>query len=98
MLLAGGPDDLVVTLPAGSGAEDVPRPVAVMSWSAAAAIAAAIAGYSGGTWWHVVTGFAVAAVIVGLLVRRAVRRLGGVTGDIYGAAIEISLAALLLSA
>ena len=79
-------------------ARSVPRSIAAMSWCAAAAIAAAVVAYSGGTWWHVVIGFAVAAAIVGLLVRRAVRRLGGVTGDIYGAAIEISLAALLLSA
>ncbi len=79
-------------------AHSVPRPIAVVAWSAAAAISAAVVDYSGGTWWHTVIGFAVAAAIVGLLVLRAVRRLGGVTGDIYGAAIEICLAALLLSA
>jgi adenosylcobinamide-GDP ribazoletransferase len=79
-------------------AHSVPRSIAVMSWSAAAAIAAAVAEYSGGTWWHVVIGFAVAAAVVALLVVRAVRRLGGVTGDIYGAAIEVALAILLLSA
>ena len=43
-------------------------------------------------------GFVVAAVAVGLLVVRATRRLGGVTGDIFGAAIEVMLAILLLSA
>ena len=79
-------------------AHSVPRPIAVASWSAAAAVSAAMVEYTGGTWWHVVMGFAVAAGVVALLVVRAVRRLGGVTGDIYGAAIEISLAALLLSA
>ena len=70
----------------------------MVAWSAAAAISAAVVDHSGGTWWHVVIGFAVAAAILGLLVLRAVRRLGGVTGDIYGAAIEVCLAALLLSA
>jgi adenosylcobinamide-GDP ribazoletransferase len=79
-------------------AHSVPRPVAVVAWTAAAAISAAVVDYSGGTWWHVVTGFVVAAGIVSLLVMRADRRLGGVTGDIHGAAIEICLAALLLSA
>jgi adenosylcobinamide-GDP ribazoletransferase len=38
----------------------------------------------------------VAGVVVMLLVRRAVARFGGVTGDVFGAAIEIALAVLLL--
>jgi adenosylcobinamide-GDP ribazoletransferase len=87
--------------PGGLGAataHSVPRPIAVMSWSAAAAVTAVMVEYAGGTWWHVVIGFVVAALVVGLLVVRAVRRLGGVTGDVYGAAIEICLATLLLSA
>ena len=36
-------------------------------------------------------------VVVAVLVRRAVRRFGGVTGDVYGAAIELSLATLLVA-
>ena len=81
-----------------SHAGSVPRPVVVAAWLAAAAVSAATLAWAGGTWWHVVIGFAVAAVAVGLLVLRATRRLGGVTGDIFGAAIEITLAILLLSA
>ena len=81
-----------------SHAGSVPRPVAIAAWLATGAVAAATLAWTGGTWWHVVIGIAVAAVAVALLVLRAVRRLGGVTGDIYGAAIELTLAILLLSA
>jgi adenosylcobinamide-GDP ribazoletransferase len=35
-------------------------------------------------------------LVVVLLVRRAVRRLGGVTGDVFGAAVELALATTLL--
>jgi adenosylcobinamide-GDP ribazoletransferase len=86
--------------PEGLGAShagSVPRLVAVASWLAVGAASAATIVWAHDTWWHVVIGFAVAAVAVGLLVRRAVRRLGGVTGDIFGAAIEITLAILLVS-
>jgi adenosylcobinamide-GDP ribazoletransferase len=79
-------------------AHSVPRPVAVLAWSAATAVSAVMVESAGGTWWQMLFGFAVAAAVVALLVVRAIRRLGGVTGDIHGAAIEICLAALLLSA
>jgi adenosylcobinamide-GDP ribazoletransferase len=62
--------------------------------------AAATAGFLlvGEPWWRGPVCAAAATVAVAWLVRRAVRRLGGVTGDIYGAAIELSLAVLLLTA
>jgi adenosylcobinamide-GDP ribazoletransferase len=66
---------------------------------AAAAVSAAAADRTGLTpWWHMLIAFAVAAGVVLLLVRRATRRLGGVTGDIFGAAIELTLAILLVAA
>lgn len=83
----------------GAGtAHSVPRPVALMSWMTAAVASAAIVARTGGTWWGIVIGFAAAATTVTLLVHRAVHRLGGVTGDIHGAAIEITLAVLLVAA
>ena len=81
-----------------SHAESVPSPVVVAAWLAAGAVSAATLAWAGGTWWHVVIGFVVAAAAVGLIVLRATRRLGGVTGDIFGASIEVTLAILLLSA
>jgi adenosylcobinamide-GDP ribazoletransferase len=39
----------------------------------------------------------VGGLVVVLIVRRAVRRLGGVTGDVFGAAIESALAVMLLA-
>ena len=79
------------------GSGSVPRVVAVTAWLAAAAVSAAAVDATGLVpWWHVLVAWAVAAVVVAGLVRRAVRRLGGVTGDVYGAAIELTLAVLLV--
>ncbi len=81
-----------------SHAGSVPRVVAVAAWLAAAAVSAAAAEWTGVTpWWHMLVAFAVAASVVGWLVHRATKRLGGVTGDIYGAAIEVTLTILLLA-
>ncbi|MEH3033171.1 MAG: adenosylcobinamide-GDP ribazoletransferase [Aeromicrobium erythreum] len=52
----------------------------------------------GEAWWRGPLSAVVALSVVALVVVRAVRRLGGVTGDVFGATIELSLAALLLSA
>lgn len=49
-------------------------------------------------WWRGPICAVVALLTIGLLVRRAAARLGGVTGDIFGACVEVSLAALLLAA
>jgi adenosylcobinamide-GDP ribazoletransferase len=73
-------------------------PLAVLRWASAAAVAALVFALLGMPWQNPVIGFALAAVVVGLLVRRAVTRLGGVTGDIFGAGIELTLATVLLTA
>jgi adenosylcobinamide-GDP ribazoletransferase len=81
-----------------SHAGSVPLPVVVAAWLAVGAVSTATLTWAGGCWWCIPIGFVVAAAAVGLLVVRATRRLGGVTGDIFGAAIEVMLAILLLSA
>lgn len=74
----------------------VPRPAAVTSWLVATGLLTTAVLWAGGVWWQgpLAGGLAV-LVVVGLL-HRTVRRLGGVTGDVYGAAIELALVALLL--
>jgi len=69
-----------------------------LQWLVVAAVAGAAFAWAGLPWWHGVAGVCAAAAVVGLLVAHAVRRLGGVTGDVFGAAVELSLAALLVSA
>ncbi|MGZ5366444.1 adenosylcobinamide-GDP ribazoletransferase [Aeromicrobium sp.] len=90
---AGRKDGLGVTY-----TQTVPRVVAVALWAAVAAITAAGFDLAGIPWWHGVIGVVVSATVVGLLLIRSVKRFGGVTGDTFGAAIELALATLLLSA
>jgi adenosylcobinamide-GDP ribazoletransferase len=47
--------------------------------------------------WRGPLAVGMAALVVLLLVVRTVRRFGGVTGDVFGAAIELALATLLLA-
>jgi adenosylcobinamide-GDP ribazoletransferase len=82
----------------GPFAGSVPWPLALLRWISAAAIAGFVFALLGLPWQGVAVGFAIATVLVGLLIRRAVTRLGGVTGDIFGAGIELTLAALLVAA
>lgn len=48
-------------------------------------------------WWRGVVAAVLAVGCVLLLVRHVVRRLGGITGDVFGAAIEVMCAVLLVS-
>jgi adenosylcobinamide-GDP ribazoletransferase len=68
----------------------VPRWFVAVGWLALAAGSALVDPVRGP-----VTILLAAAVVV-LLVVRAVQRFGGVTGDVFGAAIELSLATMLL--
>ena len=47
--------------------------------------------------WRGPVAVGAAALVVLLLVLRAIRRFGGVTGDVFGAAIELALAAMLVA-
>jgi adenosylcobinamide-GDP ribazoletransferase len=79
-------------------AGSVSWPLALLRWVSAAAIAGVVLGVLGMPWEGAIVGFAIATVLVGLLIRRAITRLGGVTGDIFGATIELTLATLLVAA
>ncbi|WP_207781918.1 adenosylcobinamide-GDP ribazoletransferase [Phytoactinopolyspora limicola] len=46
-------------------------------------------------WWAVPVAVVAAIVATGVVLRRCVRRFGGVTGDVLGAVVEVSLAASL---
>ena len=65
----------------------VPLPVAVLG--AALVTAAAIAATPGRPWLGPVA-VAVSLAVVVLLVRHCVRRFGGITGDVLGAAVEVT--------
>ena len=71
--------------------------LALVSWLVAAGVVAAVADWAFLDWWRGLVAVALAALVVALLVRRCVRRFGGVTGDVFGAAIELSLATMLLA-
>lgn len=86
--------------PGGLGAAfagTVPRTAALLVWAAGAVVLALVAHLAGLPWWRGPLAVAVAVAVVGLLVHRTTRRLGGVTGDVFGAAIELALAALLVA-
>jgi adenosylcobinamide-GDP ribazoletransferase len=52
----------------------------------------------GSPWWRGTVALAASAVLVLGLVLRTRQRFGGITGDVLGAGIELSLAALLVVA
>ncbi|MFT4082416.1 MAG: adenosylcobinamide-GDP ribazoletransferase [Nocardioides sp.] len=75
----------------------VPRSAAVLPWLAAAALLA-VAGHGAGLdWWRGPLAVALALAVVVLLLIRCRLRLGGVTGDVFGAAVELGLATLLVA-
>ena len=70
---------------------------AVISWLLVAVLVVVVAAWAGPAAWRGLLAIVVAGLVVVALVRRAVQRFGGVTGDVFGAAIELSLATLLVS-
>jgi adenosylcobinamide-GDP ribazoletransferase len=80
----------------GSFVGVVPVVAAVASWVTAAVLVSGVASFAGIDWWRGLVAIALSLLMIALLVRRTTTRFGGVTGDVFGAAIEISLAALLV--
>ncbi|MCW2840996.1 MAG: Adenosylcobinamide-GDP ribazoletransferase [Aeromicrobium sp.] len=90
---AARPDGL-----AAAYAGTVARPAVALTWMAVAAVVGGVAEWAGLDWWRGLA-LALAGLLVGAaLVARCVRRLGGVTGDVFGASIEVTLATMLLGA
>ena len=76
--------------------QTVPRVVTVIVWILVGLALSATAAWAGLTWWRGALAAAVALATVIALVVRATRRFGGVTGDVFGAGIEVALAAILV--
>lgn len=73
-----------------SGSVPIPRAAAVTA--AVLALGTVAETVSGGSWWLPAAVMLGAAASTGLLARRCIRRLGGMTGDVLGACVELSLA------
>ncbi|MET0965136.1 MAG: adenosylcobinamide-GDP ribazoletransferase [Nakamurella sp.] len=76
----------------------VPRWAAMTGLLVAAACCSSALLLTGSVWWLGAVGVLIAALVVIGLVWRTTRRFGGVSGDVLGAGIEVSLAALLVVA
>ena len=73
----------------------VPRTVTA-AWIVVATITAVTAGAALGTPWALAPGLMAGLALAGILISRAVRRLGGITGDVIGASVETATTVSLL--
>lgn len=72
-------------------------PLALAAWGILLVVTGVLGAWVGFPWWRGALAVLLAGLVVALLVRRTLRRFGGVTGDVFGAAIELSLATLLVT-
>jgi adenosylcobinamide-GDP ribazoletransferase len=85
--------------PGGLGhlyAGSVPRRAAAVPWLLAILLLTVSASGVGLPIWRGPLAGLVALLVIGVLLRHVRRRLGGVTGDVFGGAVELSLTALLV--
>ena len=68
------------------------------SWVLTGAVVVVLTVPAGVAWWIGVLATVLGAAVAYGVVLLAVRRLGGITGDVLGAAVELTLLALLLAA
>lgn len=71
--------------------------VVVLMWLACAVVLSLAGAWAGLPWWRGAVAAALALAVAGVVVAWALRRLGGVTGDVFGAAVELSLVVLLVA-
>jgi adenosylcobinamide-GDP ribazoletransferase len=76
-------------------AGSVPRVVGTVSVGLLAAAAAAVLALAGSPWWAGPAACGCGLLAGSALLRRCVRRLGGITGDVLGACVEVALTATL---
>ncbi|GAA1449686.1 adenosylcobinamide-GDP ribazoletransferase [Mycobacterium cookii] len=72
--------------------------VAAVGSLGASVVTVALAGVGLGSPWPLLIGLVVLVAAVVALLMRCVRRLGGITGDVLGAVVEVSFAVLVLAA
>ena len=77
--------------------QTVPRTAAAASWVTVAVVVAAAGSWAGLPWWRGLLAAAAACAAACAVTARAVARFGGVTGDVFGASIELALAAFLVA-
>lgn len=77
--------------------QTVPRSVALLVWLLAAIVLSLVGAWAGLAWWRGALAALVALAVVGALLVRTIRRFGGVTGDVFGASIELASAAMLVA-
>lgn len=79
-------------------ADSVPPVAAVSSWIVLTLAAVGTGLLAGQDWWLPVAGVLLALAAAWWLLARAVARLGGITGDVLGALVEVSASVLLVVA
>jgi adenosylcobinamide-GDP ribazoletransferase len=75
----------------------VPRPAVAGCWLLGSVLLGAALAVAGRSWWGGGPAVVAATLAVALLVARARRRFGGMTGDVIGAGVELALLVLLLA-
>jgi adenosylcobinamide-GDP ribazoletransferase len=73
----------------------VQPPIVALCFILLLGVSALAAHWSGPAWWTGPVAMICAAIGGAAVIRRATRRLGGITGDVLGAVIEVSLAVAL---
>lgn len=79
-------------------AGSVPRRAAAVTWMVVAGVLMVLSWWAGGAWWQGLVSALAVLLGAAILLRSCVRRFGGVTGDVMGAAVEISFTILVLGA